>query len=101
MRKAFIIIGIAFALAGVASAQQLPKIATPHHYILQFAPDFKTDTFSGEEVIHGDALVPTDKIVLNALEIEFKSVTVQALPGKKGEKPGEVLTAKVVPNEKD
>src|ERR1043166_5662688 len=87
-------------LSGISVAQQLPKIATPHHYILQFAPDFKTDKFGGEETIHGDTLVATDKIVLNAVDIEFHSVTVQALPAKSGEKPGEVLTATVTEDPK-
>ena len=77
-------------LSVAAAAQKLPEFATPHHYILTLAPDFKTDTFTGDEVIHGDIVKPTNKIVLNALEIEFQDVTIQALPADKSGKPGEV-----------
>ena len=72
-----------------AGAQRLPDTVTPHHYILKFTPDLKTAKFAGEETIHGDVNRPTREIVLNALEIEFQKVTVQALPG------GPVQTAKV------
>src|SRR6476620_605510 len=72
-----------------AQAQRLPDTVTPHHYILKFSPDLKTAKFAGEETIHGDINRPTKDIVLNALEIEFLEVTVQALP------KGAVQTAKV------
>src|SRR6185503_17105224 len=57
--------------------------------ILKFTPDLKAAKFAGEETIHGDINRPTKDIVLNAIEIEFQQVTVQALPG------GAVQTAKV------
>jgi aminopeptidase N len=79
-----------FLMCTAAVAQKLPELAVPHHYLLTLAPDFKTDTFTGDEVIHGDTLKPTSKILLNALEIEFQDVTIQALPGDKNGKPGEV-----------
>src|SRR3954471_11146656 len=79
-----------FALVPFAAAQKLPEIAVPHHYILTLAPDLKSETFTGDEVIHGDTLKATNKIVLNAMEIEFQDVTIQALPAVKNGKPGEV-----------
>jgi aminopeptidase N len=90
MKKLTLFFVSIFLLAVAASAQRLPEIATPHHYILNLEPDFKTDTFTGDEVIHGDTLKPTNKIVLNALEIEFQEATIQALPADKNGKPGEV-----------
>ena len=90
MKKLFGIIFTMLLISVAAAAQKLPEIATPHHYILTLAPDLKTETFTGDEVIHGDILKPTNKIVLNALEIEFQDVTIQALPAAKGAKPGEV-----------
>jgi aminopeptidase N/puromycin-sensitive aminopeptidase len=95
MKKIFLSILTLSLFPIAASAQKLPEIATPHHYILTLAPDLKTETFTGDEVIHGDTLKPTNKIVLNALEIEFQEATIQALPAAKGGKPGEVQKATV------
>jgi aminopeptidase N len=90
MKKLILFCVSLFLFSVAAVAQKLPEIATPHHYILTLAPDFKTDTFTGDEVIHGDTLKATNKIVLNALEIEFQEVTIQALPAGKNGKAGEV-----------
>ena len=95
MKKLFAIIFTTLVFSIAAAAQKLPEIATPHHYILTLAPDLKSETFTGDEVIHGDILKPTNNIVLNALEIEFQDVTIQALPAAKGGKPGEVQKATV------
>src|SRR3954462_6997186 len=79
-----------FCTAALAlNAQRLPDTVTPHHYIVKFAPDLKAAKFAGDETIHGDINRPTKDITLNALEIEFQQVTVQALPN------GPVQTAKV------
>src|SRR5438270_750225 len=95
MKKILLFIFAVCFLAIGASAQRLPEIAVPHHYILTLAPDLKTETFTGDEVIHGDTLKPTNKIVLNALEIEFQDSTIQALPATKDGKPGEVQKVSV------
>ena len=76
-------------VAVALQAQRLPETAKPHHYILKFDPDLKTAKFTGEETVHGDILVPTKDVVLNAAEIEFVQVTIQALPN------GPVQTARV------
>ena len=76
-------------VAAIATAQRLPNTVTPHHYILKFTPDLKSARFGGVETIHGDVNEPTTTVTLNALEIDFQKVTVQALPG------GKVQTAKV------
>jgi aminopeptidase N len=80
---------LVLGLSLLAVAQRLPDTVTPHHYILKFTPDLKTAKFAGEETIHGDVNRPTKEVVLNALEIDFHQVTIQALPG------GPVQTAKV------
>ncbi len=72
-----------------ALAQRLPETAKPYHYILKFTPDLKTAKFTGEETIHGDVLEPTSTITVNAAEIDFQKVTIQALP------KGAVQVAKV------
>src|SRR5256885_13013971 len=90
MKKLILFFASLFVMCTAAVAQKLPELATPHHYILTLAPDFKTDTFTGDEVIHGDIVKPTNKIVLNAMEIEFQDVTIQALPAGKNAKAGEL-----------
>jgi aminopeptidase N/puromycin-sensitive aminopeptidase len=74
--------GLFVLLTLAAHAQRLPDTVTPHHYILHLTPDLKTAKFGGEETIHGDINRPTRQITLNAIEIDFGQVTVQALPGK-------------------
>ncbi|MDP9266885.1 MAG: M1 family metallopeptidase [Acidobacteriota bacterium] len=90
MRRSALLLFLCTAtLALHMEAQRLPDTVTPHHYILKFSPDLKTAKFSGEETIHGDVNRATKDIVLNALEIEFQLVTIQALPS------GPVQTARV------
>jgi aminopeptidase N/puromycin-sensitive aminopeptidase len=58
-----------------ARAQRLSANVVPVHYLLQFTPDLKTATFSGEETIDVMVQETTRTITLNAIEIEFQSVT--------------------------
>ncbi|MCA1558946.1 MAG: M1 family metallopeptidase [Acidobacteria bacterium] len=66
--------------AGVAPVhgQRLPTTAMPTHYDLKVAPDLAAATFSGEETVKIMLSAATDRIVLNAAEIEFQEVTVTA-----------------------
>src|SRR5712672_1918423 len=57
-------------------AQRLPELARPVNYQLNFAPDFKKNTFTGEERISIQVLKPTSEIVLNAAEIDFVSASI-------------------------
>src|SRR3954471_3891338 len=59
-----------------ASAQRLPTTVVPSHYDLAFVVDLARERFEGTETIKVDVKEPTAKIVLNALEIEFREVTV-------------------------
>src|ERR1700687_3261469 len=58
--------------------QRLPAIATPDSCNLTFAPDFSKDNFTGDETIHVRVLKPTEEIVLNALNLDFQDVSVNA-----------------------
>jgi len=62
----------------IVSAQRLPRTTFPTHYKLTLAPDFVTDRFSGEVVIDVSVQRPIRQIVLHALEIEFKAVTIDS-----------------------
>jgi aminopeptidase N len=61
-----------------ARAQRLPATAVPSHYDLTIAPDLEHATFSGSERIAVTLPGPTDHIVLNAAEITFDEVTIEA-----------------------
>ena len=69
------------ALAGFSSqlnAQRLPQTVRPEHYTLRLAPDLKDATFSGIEAIDVTLAEPTDRITLNAVELNFSYVVATA-----------------------
>ncbi|HVN63335.1 MAG TPA: hypothetical protein VMT58_01765, partial [Candidatus Binataceae bacterium] len=55
---------------------RLPKTVTPRRYDLHLTPDLKASTFDGEVTIEVVVNQATAEIVLNALEMEIKSVAV-------------------------
>jgi aminopeptidase N len=68
------------AAAAPAAAQRLPQIATPEHYDLALTVDIPGRRFHGTEVIRVRILRPTTRIVLNAADIDFHEVTIDAGP---------------------
>jgi aminopeptidase N/puromycin-sensitive aminopeptidase len=72
--------GLALLLtAATATAQRLPDIAIPQHYILQLTPNLQSATFTGEETITLTLTQASDEIVLNAWQLNFDKVTVEAV----------------------
>jgi aminopeptidase N/puromycin-sensitive aminopeptidase len=69
---------VLLAPAVPATAQRLPDNVRPSHYTLTLTPDLKAAIFSGLETIDVTLAEPTDRITLNAAEIDFQSVTVTA-----------------------
>jgi aminopeptidase N len=61
-----------------ASAQRLPTIVTPDHYDLAFVVDLARERFEGTETIRVQVADATPRVVLNALDIEFREVTIGA-----------------------
>src|SRR5215471_4891019 len=57
---------------------RLPKNVEPRRYEIRLEPDLKAFTFKGDESIAIAVLEPTTDIVLNALELEIDSATVEA-----------------------
>ena len=53
----------------------------PSHYSLDFMPDLKTATFSGNEVIDVNIKEPTNTITLNANELKFETVDIVSMKG--------------------
>ncbi len=76
-----------------AVAQRLPTGVAPGHYSMWFAPDLEHATFRGRETIDITVQRPTTTITLNAAEIEFGAVTIDA--------GGRSQTARVALDEKN
>jgi len=70
------------ALAAVASlsanAQRLPDTVRPLHYSLKLTPDLKAATFTGSEIIDVTLAEPANYITLNAHDLTFQSVKIEA-----------------------
>lgn len=64
-----------FSCAIAAFGQRLPQNVQPQHYTLALTPDLKNATFSGHESIAVKLQNAADDITLNALQIDFKSVS--------------------------
>ena len=50
---------------------RLPRTAVPSSYVITLEPDLATATFSGEVVVDLDVVDPTDRLVLNAAELQI------------------------------
>ncbi len=61
-----------------ASAQRLPTIVTPEHYDLAFVVDLTRERFEGTETIGVRIAEPTTRIVLNAIDLQIRDVTIGA-----------------------
>ncbi|HEU5400057.1 MAG TPA: M1 family metallopeptidase [Terriglobales bacterium] len=103
MKKTIVCFLVVLGLAAIGQAQRLPETAVPSSYKLTFSPDFTNDTFGGDEIIQINVPKPTSKIVLNAAEIKFEDVTIDA--GGKSQKANVATDEKnematlTVPNE--
>ena len=50
---------------------RLPRQVIPRHYRLRMEPDLDTATFTGSEVVTLDVVEATDRVVLNAAELQI------------------------------
>ena len=62
-------------------AQRLPDAVRPEHYALHLTPDIDKATFAGDESIDVTVKQPVNSITVNALELQFQSVSVNAGAG--------------------
>src|SRR3989475_1163504 len=65
-----------------ARAQRLPATVTPEHYDLAFTVDLPHARFEGTETIRVQLNEPTPRVVLNAIDLVFKDVTIAAGGGR-------------------
>ena len=61
-----------------AGAQRLPTTVTPDHYDLAFDVDLAAARFEGVETIKVSLAEPSRRITLNALDLQFHEVTINA-----------------------
>jgi aminopeptidase N len=67
----------------VASAQgKLPKTAVPFHYAIDLVLDLETSTIAGTERIDIEIREPTDRLVLNAVQITIEQAVLEGEPGQ-------------------
>ena len=57
-------------------AHRLPGTVAAEHYRLSLEPDLDAGTFAGEEEVHLRVHEPTDRVVLNAVDLDISQVEV-------------------------
>ncbi len=60
-----------------SDAVVLPANVKPNKYRMTLQPDLQTFTFSGEQTVDIDIVVPTARIILNAAELEIRDVVLR------------------------
>jgi aminopeptidase N len=69
-------LALAALAASPAAAQRLPSTVLPSHYDLAFAVDLAHERFEGNETIQIQVEEPTAKVVLHAVDITFRDVSM-------------------------
>src|SRR5262249_42741366 len=78
MRVRLLLASAAFVAssASPASAQRVPATVTPEHYDLAFVVDLPHERFDGTETIRVSVAEPTARVVLHAVELDLREVTI-------------------------
>ncbi len=92
MKQTLLVFAAGLLVCCSAVAQRLPGGASPSHYGLTININFPSNTYEGDETIDLTLAKPTKIVTLNAVEIDFHSVTITA--------GGQTQTAKVSGDEK-
>src|SRR5215475_9019875 len=58
---------------------QLPKTVTPIHYTLDLQPNLEALTVAGSAVIDVEVRAPTDRLVLNAVDMTFSAASLDGV----------------------
>ncbi len=73
---------VLLAAAGEAAADRLPTDVTPLHYQLTVTPDFRTATFGGDLTIDLRIEKATDRITLNAVDLDLHGAEITQPGGR-------------------
>jgi aminopeptidase N len=65
-----------------ATPGKLPKAVVPIHYSLDLQPDLDKLTIAGAEVVDIDVTEPTDRLVLNAVNLTIDTATIEGEIGR-------------------
>lgn len=57
--------------------ERLPKSVVPEHYVITLTPNLKNFHFEGHVSIRVKIVAPTQKIVLNTVDLTIDKVTIQ------------------------
>jgi hypothetical protein len=60
-----------------ATPGKLPKTAVPLHYAIELAPDIEKLTLAGSEVVDIEVTAPTDRLMLNAVNMTVTSAAIE------------------------
>jgi aminopeptidase N len=74
--RAGAVLGLLLALAAPSTAGSLPADIRPLHYQLTVTPDVGTNSFSGDLTIDLQVVNPTNRITLDAVELEIVDSTL-------------------------
>src|SRR5688572_5384556 len=66
----------------VEATTQLPRNVRPTHYTIQVVPHADKLAFDGKVAIRVEVLAPTDRIVLNAVDMSFANAKLDPENGK-------------------
>src|SRR5437762_8349728 len=77
---ALLFLAALFGAAPPAAAQQLPGIVRPDHYDLSFIVDLQHERFEATATIRVHTSQPTDRVVMNALDLQIREVMIGAGP---------------------
>ena len=61
-----------------ATPGKLPKTVVPLHYALDLTPDLDKLTFSGSESVDVEVTAPTERLVLNAVDMTIEAAAVDS-----------------------
>jgi aminopeptidase N len=82
MTASFLAVMLAHAEAPFSFATtpgRLPKTVVPIHYALELKPDLEKLTFAGTEVVEIEVLQPTERVVLNAVNISIGEAAIEGV----------------------
>jgi aminopeptidase N len=79
--SAFALVLLGLPAMPAFAQSRLPRDVVPDHYDLKFTVDLANDRFTGLETIRVRVAMPTSRIVLHALDLEFEDVTIAPVSG--------------------
>ena len=80
------------AAAGPSNPYRLPTAVVPRRYELRLAPDLRAGRFTGEETVEVTVREQVREVILNAVQLEIRSASIQHGQGR-------TLKATVTPEE--